>query len=368
MLLVNLLLISSAPPLPFPEASVQMKLRVLCLHDSGSSAIELIARLQKLGERLHKDNNIELAFVNSPNIKPSKSNQADIDRDDFEREWYCDGEKKVGLDASILHLRQIWTRSLYSNPFHGVLGIGQGAAIASLLPLLRYENPLDEDEDGEQHHLMFEGLHFGIFINGWDVISETHHDKENINEGNESQAEYGIPSLHILSKGGDDSCGHSLFCRYGGESDESKAELQISEGNHLNAKTMNILGRFLVKQKKIIVSIQREISIINSDCKQLEPGDCSEKKPDAALAIEATRMELARVEREALELIHQTVSENPPKALMAMIMPDSQRGGTIVGGWAGDRDAFRSKEFIQSGGAPCPKEFILPSQERAKEP
>mmetsp|Transcript_4740 Transcript_4740/g.7197 ORF Transcript_4740/g.7197 Transcript_4740/m.7197 type:complete len:340 (+) Transcript_4740:83-1102(+) len=339
-----------------------MKLRVLCLHDSGSSAIDLIAQLQKLGERLHKDNNIELAFVNSPNIKRSKSDQADSDRDDFEREWYCDGEKKVGLDASILHLRQIWTRSLYSNPFHGVLGIGQGAAIASLLPLLRYENPLGEDKDGEQYNLMFEGLHFGIFINGWDEL------QDNINEGHDFQAECGIPSLHILSKGGDGSCGHRLFCRYGGKSNESKAEKQISEGKHLNAKTMNILGKFLVKQKKVMVSIQRKISIVNSDCRQLEPDNSNEKELDAVLAIEATRKELARVEREALELIHQTVSENPPKALMAMIMPDSQRGGTIVGGWAGDRDAFRSKEFIQSGGAPCPKEFILPSQERAKEP
>ena len=347
----------------------QIKLRVLCLHDSGSSATDVINQLQRLGERLHKDHKIELAFVNSPNIKLSGREHSNIDSNDFEREWYHDGDKKkVGLDASILHLRQIWTRSLYSNPFHGVLGVGQGAAIASLLPLLRYEHPLGGDGDEEGCRLMFEGLQFGIFHNGWDLLSETNPDKENtFEEKNHFQAEFGIPSLHIMPEGGSGDRSRCLFCRYGGDADESKAEKQTCESKSVTAKTLNVLGRFLVKQKKKLLSNKRKIAKNESNCKQLKSDACNEEEEDAALAIEATRMELARVEQEALELIHQTVSENPPKALMAMIMPDSQRGGTIVGGWAGDRDAFRSKEFIQSGGAPCPKEFILSSQERANE-
>jgi|EP00979_Chaetoceros_neogracilis_P000691 hypothetical protein len=344
-----------------------MKIRVLCLHDSGSSAIDLISHLQKLGERLHKDHNIELAFINAPNIKSSALQHSNIDSDDLDREWYHDGDqKKVGLDASILHLRQIWTRSLYSNPFHGVLGVGQGAAVASLLPLLRYEHPLEGDGGEDECSPMFEGLQFGVFRNGWDLLSDTNPNKENIVElGNDYKTEFGMPTLHIMSKGANEDRSHNLFRRYGGDADESKAEKLILESKSVSAKTLNVLGRFLVKQKKQLVANQRKA---NSDLMQLESGAGNEDEQDAVLAIEATRMELARVEQEALELIHQTVSKNPPKALMAMIMPDSQRGGTIVGGWAGDRDAFRSKEFIQSGGAPCPKEFILSSQERAKEP
>ena len=35
------------------------------------------------------------------------------------------------------------------------------------------------------------------------------------------------------------------------------------------------------------------------------------------------------------------------------------KNGTLVGGWAGNKDHFRSEEFKNSGGAPYPKEFIL---------
>ena len=138
---------------------------------------------------LHQKHNIELAFVNSPHIvantPPTGDNIQDgIGRDD-ERVWYH-GEKKLGLDATILHLRQIWSQSLYSNPFSGILGIGQGAAVAALLPFLRFDVPLpmhhddinDKDEDGNDNDgysdtdctLMFEGLQFCTFVNGWDLL------------------------------------------------------------------------------------------------------------------------------------------------------------------------------------------------------
>ena len=107
------------------------------------------------------------------------------------------------------------------------------------------------------------------------------------------------------------------------------------------------------------------------------------KGREIASQIESAQLELAKVEQKALQLMYETVSENPPKALMAMIMPPSfgsggsgvggvttgvnGGGGTIVGGWTGMRDAFRSEEFIQEKGSPCPTEFTLPIGEREKQ-
>ena len=61
-------------------------------------------------------------------------------------------KRYVGLDASLLLLRQIWT----SMPFWGVLAIGDSAAVASFLPLL----PVDPFPS------------FGIFINGNTLLGE----------------------------------------------------------------------------------------------------------------------------------------------------------------------------------------------------
>lgn len=76
-------------------------------------------------QKLQTRHGIELTFVNSPLVV----NQRDEDTKDpitrsDERIWF--DENKVGLDASILNLRQIWSHSLHSNPFSGILGIGQG--------------------------------------------------------------------------------------------------------------------------------------------------------------------------------------------------------------------------------------------------
>lgn len=342
-----------------------MKIRVLCLHDESSSAVRLINELKQLGERLHHKNKIELSFVNSPHILADSSNideVNEIDKDDLDRVWYYSGKgdsmKKVGLDASILHLRQIWSHSLYSNPFHGVLGIGQGATVAALLPLLRYEDLLsDDDNDQNNTKLMFEGLLFGIFINGKDMLSE--------GQNNEAEREFvdacQISSLHVLNKSGNELESRKLYTRYGGDSTESKAEQSFTNGSRIDAKLMNILGKFLVKQKNSILATLKA-SVPNPNDKDLDP---LKHANDALIELEKTKMELARIEEEALEVIGEEVRRNPPKALMAMIMPDGKRGGTLVGGYVGDRDAFRSEEFVQSGGAPCPEEFMLPTQDRA---
>lgn len=400
------------------------KIRILCLHNENSSAASLIDQLQLLGQRLQHNHNIELAFVNAPHIiarpapPPPKSSWNDDkdqkdhdedsehpdnddnndDDDEKRRVWYYNSKEKIGLDASILHLRQIWTRSLYSNPFSGILGIGQGAAIGGLLPALSsFENIMavqdyeDDDEDNDCEDdandandanddricPMFENLKFCIFINGWDLLLDTNNnnsvyqkDQDKIEDDSEDEALRinHIPTLHIIPSL-DNHDGMKLFERYGGaeHTSNSLAEKYVVDNCHdLNRKTINVLGKFIVAQKKKIMSPSQIQAINHSPIPAVQ--DPIHESHDKTLLLlkdmENTRLELARVEQEALELIQQTISENPPKALMAMIMPDSQRGGSLVGGWDGDRDAFRSKEFVQSGGAPCPKEFTLPFKVR----
>ena len=80
--------------------------------------------------------------------------------------------------------------------------------------------------------------------------------------------------------------------------------------------------------------------------------------------IESTRNELTVVEQMSIQIIHSTIAADPPKALVAVISPDDTRGGVMVGGWSGDRNAFRSQEFKESGGAPCPKDFLVPNCKR----
>ena len=163
----------------------------------------------------------------------------------------------------------------------------------------------------------------------------------------------------------------------------------------MDDRVANAFGKLLMAQRKSIWSAKRalygeQFAILFLETKEEEErkhkiedgnvvecdlhneilGTCTahmlDKEVDGARPMEATLARLAQVEREALDLIHQTVAENPPKALMAIITPDpsSARGGTLMGGWSGERDAFRSDEFKRSGGAPCPKEFTVRENNR----
>jgi hypothetical protein len=61
------------------------------------------------------------------------------------------------------------------------------------------------------------------------------------------------------------------------------------------------------------------------------------------------------VEQEAAQLVAQMVSDNPPKALMAIISPQG------LGAWSGD------KPQKPGGGAPCPLDFLLRKEERGRQ-
>jgi hypothetical protein len=90
------------------------------------------------------------------------------------RKWFDDPQQAVetsqetpqqyvGLDASILHVRQVWQQALRSSPFTGVLGFGQGASLAALLPLLPGPDPNNPT-------LMFEGLDFILCMGGLELL------------------------------------------------------------------------------------------------------------------------------------------------------------------------------------------------------
>ena len=373
-------------------------MRILCLHDEHSSATTVIKQLKDLGERLYKRHNIELVFANSPLlseqiIDPSSNNDAksaDKERNDCaanddldddldnslddslddvkleQRTWFL--QDKVGLDASILHLRQIWCRSFYSKPFSGILGIGQGGAISSLLPFLRYEVDSDSicEEDGDgmvDSKLMFEGLRFCIMINAWDMTESSVEDEDD-------QAQVvDIPSLHIVPQHSEQS--KTLYKFFGGDTSESLASLlevpsSSSSVVRFDAKLYNVIGKFIVGQKKQLVLEQ--VGLFKLEKENDAQGNNDETVDDKHLVsvIESTRRSLAALEVQSIQLINSTIAADPPKALVAVVSPDDSRGGVMVGGWSGDRDAFRSEGFKESGGAPCPKDFVLPDSKRTQ--
>ena len=230
-------------------------MRVLCLHPETSSAYQFSQELQKLEERLWMKHGIELVFVDGPlldvqvgtvigeeggGINAIESSSGDNGEERVSRRWYVEEESRrvlthqstttnpqtppqiqySGLDASILHLSQIWTRggaNISNNlgeciPFQGVLGVGQGANVASLLPLLNYQNEeemvdcekANSNTGGLTQHTkpsMFQGLQFVISIDGKDILSRR--DIDNVSSEEEEDEVYvrpdGVQSLHVIN-------------------------------------------------------------------------------------------------------------------------------------------------------------------------
>jgi hypothetical protein len=143
-------------------------LRVLCLHDNSSSATKLYLKLHLLDKRLYKNHGIELIYVNSPlrgvegrpcDDEGNKSSTTTTATDQNRHVWWEEElsndntTQYVGLDASLLHLRQIYN----TMPFQGILAEGAGAAIASLFLLSSSITP---------------ELEFGVFLNGTTLLRD----------------------------------------------------------------------------------------------------------------------------------------------------------------------------------------------------
>ncbi|KAL7486956.1 hypothetical protein ACHAW6_012549 [Cyclotella cf. meneghiniana] len=394
-------------------------MRVLCLHPEASSALQFSKYLEKLEERLWKKHDIELCFVDGPLLDAlSPGHLGGIEEEGAaSRRWFVEerinntllspsefgnsstlkpeSARYSGLDASLLHLSQIWNRggANCSNqsgasstmgglivgdclPFQGVLGFGQGADVAAMLPLLNYLYNEDDmsDDDGTVDHkekedtrkLIFQGLQFVIIVDGKDIMHQTEESDADVAEL--YVGEEGMQSLHIIF---DDDCNkHKPSSRrlarlYGPNAEihhyqpTNRISSNLAAQSTLCSPTLsNIIGKFLVSQKNRLYC--------NSKTRQLI----------------SLRNRLANVEQLATLAIAREIQLNPPKALMAVIGPLAINSnassnaiededmvssvkqidvGMAVGAWQGPRRRGFGEE---GGGAPCPQEFLMKENER----
>jgi Serine hydrolase (FSH1) len=242
------------------EHQVQASIRVLCLHDANSNAKELHQWLQPLDERLYNNHRIEFVYVNAPLVMI----EDDMEAEDRKRLWWeaTDDHPLVGLDASLLHIQQIWK----SLPFSGVLAVGQGAAIASLLPMME------------------PGIDFGIFLYGKALLEE-----------NEPMMAH-WPCLHLVQES---QVEHPDVQRL---VTQLPGQIHVSASHTLTKPEWNAMGKFLVEQKK----------------EMRESGTGEEL---------VLQLQLHNIEQEASRVIAQMIADDPPKALMAVIQPNAEVSG-----------------------------------------
>mmetsp|Transcript_7445 Transcript_7445/g.11760 ORF Transcript_7445/g.11760 Transcript_7445/m.11760 type:complete len:405 (+) Transcript_7445:35-1249(+) len=175
--------------------------------------------------------------VSSAGDLPGKENENTNERNEFTSpENYDDdddtsgaeyggsgGPRKryVGMDASLLLLRQVWT----SAPHWGILAVGQAASVASFLPLMELAPKPS----------------FCIFVEGISVLEE---DEQLIDN---------LPCLHIIGK---NPCAATerLVRQFGGE---------VSAGiTPTGRAALNRIGKFLVSQKKDLRRNQADINVL----------------------------------------------------------------------------------------------------------
>jgi Serine hydrolase (FSH1) len=419
-----------------------MALRILCLHDKGSSAPELKDVLKLLGDRLYDNHSIDLVYVNSPFITPAstsnnRNNHHEDEDDDVldttdkedgtkntQRTWWwhndeinhkpeqmdasgqhdatseldtsCeriglsdkennnneeiqstttssnrhriiqnkDGLTQYrGLDASLMLLRQIWN----SCPFWGIIGVGQGAAVAALLILtiLYPETPLDEDScvelSEEQHPPLLPPPQFAIFMQGQTLLPNP----ELLIDNNK------IPILHLILDTDQNNTTTTMFDRHPSHTTEEIVSHQRfiqqfggtvhvlrsernknnrNNDNNISVKALNVMGRFIISQKMNLIQMNRSSS---SSSKRKEK---ESNHSYSNLEIVSLQTALIQVELEATDVITKHIMSNPPAALMAVIRPQA------VAGWDGN---LKPRRPIGSGGAPCPIEFL--HRKQAKE-
>lgn len=404
-------------------------LRILCLHDAHSNAPGLQEQLGPLGTKLCAQHGIDLVYVNSPlvvvhaaaarldktqtenNNKNSNDNDEarvwweetertdeepfsgseskeeqsadatntaeDIDDNDttekeessFETEQEKDAATpKIhyrGLDASLMLIKQIWN----STPFFGIIGVGQGAAVASLfLSLLETENLALAAAENEQEatenlgdetaatvippsSLRQQALpQLAIFVCGESLVP--------VDEPILDTTDLAI--LHLVSAPHPTAKEEQLCQQFRGKVEQRTASTantktetsQNATTTLLDRHDWNIMGRFVVQQRKRLFGCTA-VPSNSSD----NGASSNNNNTDSAPEIVALQTALHLAEQRAADAVAEAIARNPPAALMAVIRP--QR---VVAGWNGSkRRAFGA----EGGGAPCPSEFLLHRQQRA---
>jgi len=260
----------------------------------------------------------------------------------------------IGLDASLLHLQQIWK----SMPFSGILAIGQGASVASLLPPSDSMQLVSSTPSGCTNNSSSSSMDFGIFVHG-----------EALMEDEEALMAH-WPCLHVVAEHKvTNPTVQRLVQQFPGQihvSTSTSTTPSTSSGTDdtpptsttttstttttfLSKSELNAIGQFLVQQKKELLR--------------------QDDDDDNNVLVLQTQLHL--VEQEANRIMALEIADNPPKALMAIIQPSSSRNHDsnhnsnhnsttpVAGCWQGP------KRNLPSGGAPCPSEFILKRDKRS---
>lgn len=403
-------------------------MRVLCLHDECSSADDISRKLQVLATKLDQRHGIEIVYANGPLLDRKQDGREEEIRNSAlssqqRRLWFHpertsteetaddilptrttsdECSSYIGLDASILHLRQMWNQSL-TNPYSGVIGFGQGATLAAAMPLIS-EHSLysDMQTDGirvrqEDHctaESMFEGLEFVVLVHASDVLSQSSYSLPVMSSSGESHYSEAIQlssitsSMHVFFE--NNGHGELLRKRYACYSKHyptkesphatchriMKSNENSTSVNQIDLQTMNAIGKYLVSTKKKLQKDQVEALRILNDTPNQETRITEHDSGPTEIygngnanelisAAKKIRQQLHALETEAFKLINTSIAMNPPPCLVAAVCPTSTNANhirkennnmqPIVAGWMGDdKDAFKSKEFKESGGAPYP--------------
>lgn len=363
-------------------------LRILCLHDAHSNAPLLKDQLAAFGEKLLLEHDIDMVYVNSP-IVASPNDDFPRSGEEEGRVWWeeiermhefaldanhisdsaeiedgkvttscCSSTKQgkedvdcvpkihyLGLDASLMLLKQIWT----SAPFFGILGVGQGAAVASLfMALLDIENLAVEEQLDQNLGTIPTSCRqqllpqLAVFVMGESLVPAD----EPILDTTD------VSILHMVNA--ELSEKETRLCRQlpGRVEHRSAADTSIRNSTEntrkslFNRRDFNIMGRFLVEQKKRLFGFVPLSSDNNS------------RGVSSTQEIVALQTALHLAEQQAADAIADVIALKPPASLMAVIRPQQ------VAGWNGTkRRAFGT----EGGGAPCPSEFLLNRQQRANQ-
>jgi Serine hydrolase (FSH1) len=366
-------------------------LRILCLHDSESNASELKKEFQDLGNLLYTNHTIDLVYVNSPLIVSSceSSSLYDFSQSGQKCVWWDIGKKSDkstiidgysqycvdsdatvnvptqdenevfrGLDASLMLLRQIWN----SCPFWGIVGVGQGAAMASLFvatienDILSYRaqlstGPVVRTDQGPDAMAtvscppLFPQLI--IFISGETILSIDEPLLVHLDTINESTIPFilhmvdcnSTPEQELLTRQYPNGC--SIQHR------RKRNDLQGQEPKSrcfFCSHDLNLIGRFICERKKGLYGIDSSHTLTSdeSTCVTTTSNFASHRE---VLALQTA---LFNAEQEAVNCIADAIASNPPASLMAVLRPQT------VAGWSGNR-----RLQPEGGGAPCPKEFKI---------
>ena len=272
-------------------------LRILCLHDAGSSARELKEQLSIVADRLYRRHGIDFVYLNAPvrdaqqqlrwyddanEEKEDESVLASVGEDVLKSIKHSAAPEaskakttpspNILYDASLLWLHQAW-RSLGCQ---GILGVGQGALMAHSLV-----QSFAQDNTGR---VVIVPPQFAIFAAaGASVVGVQHLDDDS------------IPTLHILRNAACPAPAEQLLVdHYSFEAEHYNA--------HGQSKTAlyNAMGRFICRQ----AAASNTTAITNS--------------------IPKLQAALAQAEHQAHDLVASHLAAHPPAALLAILQSPSR--------------------------------------------